>query len=200
MRDDLRQGRFDEALTTGVQTIIARLAEKRNISLEDLQTTLTTPAQQSGARVERGTPLATYQATTSPPTNSVNNPSPQNNSWSFSTVLILIVGLPMLIISVIAMAFLRAMAKLNNSADRSPNPSRLFFTREAQASSRDQQSHTLTGSESPGFSGFSDTSNSSSFSDISSSSSWSDSSSFSSSDSSSSSSSDFGGGGSTDSW
>ncbi|HET9531705.1 MAG TPA: TPM domain-containing protein [Blastocatellia bacterium] len=36
MRNDLRAGRFDQAATTGVQSILATLAEKRGISLEGI--------------------------------------------------------------------------------------------------------------------------------------------------------------------
>ena len=36
MRDDLRRGQFDQALTLGTQTIIATIAEKRGISMEGI--------------------------------------------------------------------------------------------------------------------------------------------------------------------
>ncbi|MFL6212720.1 MAG: TPM domain-containing protein [Blastocatellia bacterium] len=39
MRDDFQQGRFDEALTTGTQTILATLAQKLGISMEGVDQT-----------------------------------------------------------------------------------------------------------------------------------------------------------------
>jgi uncharacterized protein len=39
MRNDFRAGRFDQAITTGVQTILATVAEKRGISMEGLDRT-----------------------------------------------------------------------------------------------------------------------------------------------------------------
>lgn len=50
MRDDLRAGRFDQAVTAGAQTILATLAEKRGISLEGIESRYAyrAPAPQRG--------------------------------------------------------------------------------------------------------------------------------------------------------
>jgi uncharacterized protein len=54
MRDDLRAGRFDQALTTGVQTVLATIAQKRNISLEGINRSYAYQPAERPARRSRG--------------------------------------------------------------------------------------------------------------------------------------------------
>ncbi len=198
-RSELKRGLFDEALTKGVHTLILTLAQKRGISTQGLDMSAAATTSKDAVRVENGTPTATYQPTLPSPSNPANHQNPPNKAWSFSTVLIFIIGLPLLIISFIAVVFIRAISKLNGGGNGAGNPTRNhFIATDNQQPSNDYQSNHSSWSESHTFSNFSDSASSTSLTDSSSASSWSDSGSASSSDSTSS--SDFSGGGSTDSW
>jgi uncharacterized protein len=55
IREDLKAGRFDQALTMGVQTVLATVAEKRGISLEGLNRGLAyRPAERVAERPRQG--------------------------------------------------------------------------------------------------------------------------------------------------
>lgn len=54
MRTDLRAGRFDQAITTGVQTVLATLAEKRGISLDGVDSSYAYRAPERPAASRRG--------------------------------------------------------------------------------------------------------------------------------------------------
>jgi uncharacterized membrane protein YgcG len=178
MREDFKSGRFDEALTTGVKNTL---------------NTLTNAFQaQSGMGIEGGKADSQPASPPGKPAE-LQNKNQQSDQWPFTKVLIVMVGLPLFIISFIAMVFLRVISKRNRSADYTSQINRHHsFARDGHIANDNSPTNSSSWNESHTFSSFNDSSSTSS---------WSDSGSSSSMDSSSSSSSsDFSGGGSTDSW
>lgn len=167
IREDFKAGRFDKALTDGVQRILA---------------TLTTTYEPAHGNV------GLQSGMTAPVTES------QAGKWSFSSVLLLVFGLPLFIIAVVAFFLVRSVSGYKgNGKYQRRNDSR-------DGAGSDSNTYDSTSNSYWHNSSFSDSSDNSTFSDSSSNSDWSDSSSSSSSSDSCSSSSDSDGGGSTDSW
>jgi uncharacterized membrane protein YgcG len=215
MREDLKAGRFDDALMKGVKNTLSALSQSYGV-LPDAS------GKQGNNPNSKSSVLPTPLNQTSGAQNSLSrqNLNPTKGSWVVPVILVLTVGLPLLIVAVIVFFIIRSIGKSNGIAQGSRsnyqsdqmssehiyanqhyvnhapgwNDSNNYSSHDNSSSSSYSDSSTYTGSGDSSSSSYSDSSSYSSYSD-SSSSSFSDTSS-SSSDSSSSSSS----GGSTDSW
>jgi uncharacterized membrane protein YgcG len=212
MREDLKAGRFDNAVSKGVEDILAALGKWYGFS----------PSYND--RVQQGSaspgPPAPPSANSTPPNsypqrfaNSQNQPA-QNDGGLFSNAIPVIIGFPLFMFLLLAFYLVRTASRIRNGHSNQNHygtSSQVWLSGQHDSYRQDSTSQSSwTGSNHAA--GFSDWSSSSSSSDSSGSvwtdsstgssdsgSSWSDSSS-SSSSSSSSDSGSFSGGGSSDSW
>lgn len=183
MRQDLRAGRFDEALNIGVQGIFSALEETYIEASDEGSAQANVAPNVAGGRSANGASRNSGAQNFS----SKQTPMSKNDSgWSVSDKLLYLLGLPLLIVVIIGIFAVRMMSNPGDGRQAYGHSSHLRAPIFDRSDSNYQQSdHTSSWHNTSHFSHSGDSNSSSSSSDSSSSSS---------SDSSSS------GGGSTDSW